>query len=144
MKTQKNKSNFSAQNVILRQILEKRWHKTFFLTSTVSIIKYSITHIHKSHMIYMPKKNSLHISFHFRFQTPQNISWLSARAKHSLKLSTNAPSLPRPATKTVILYSSKVTGAEVLLYSMLELSCQKASRFLKERTPMATRKHCAL
>ena len=34
-----------------------------------------------------------------------------------------------------ILYPSKVTGAETLLYSMLELSCQKASRFFERKDP---------
>lgn len=95
-------------------------------------------------MIYMQKKkkNPYIIPFTSGFKHHRKSLDFNICAKHSLKLSTNAPSLPRAATKTVILYSSKVTGAEVLLYSMLESNCQKASRFLKERAPMATRRHC--
>lgn len=111
--------------------------------SVVSIIKYTKTHIHKTHDLYA-KKIPYIFPFTSGFKYHKASLKFSICTKHSLKLNTNAPLLPKSPTKTVILYSSKVTGAEVLLFSMLELSSQRASRFWKEKTPMATRKHCTL
>lgn len=75
-------------------------------------------------------------------KTPKSISQLNT---HSLKIPC-AHSLPTPAaTKTTIFYSSKVSGTEStsLLYAGV-VPAKGLKRFLKERTPMATRKHCAL
>lgn len=126
------------RNVIIRQILGKRSYKTSILISAVPIIKCTITHIRKALTIYMGKKNPCIFPFTSSFKYHKASLEFSICIEHSLKLSTHAHSMPRSATKTVIPHPSKVTGTEVLLYSMLELSCQKASRFLKERTPMAT------
>ena len=132
IKNQKNKGNFSVHNVINRQILEKKSYKTFILLFAVSITKYTKTHIHKTQMIYM-QKNSLHIPFTSGFKYHKISLEFGICTKHSLKLNTNFPSLPKSPTKTVILYSSKVTGAEVVLYSTLEWAAKNPQDFWKKR-----------
>lgn len=56
MGNQKNNSNFSMHNVIIRQILAKRSYNTFILMSAVFIIKYIISPINKTLRIYTKKE----------------------------------------------------------------------------------------
>lgn len=96
-------------------------------------------------MIYMQKKkNPYKFPFTSSFRYHKASPDFSVCTEHRLKLSTQCSLTANISYKDSYPLPSEVTGAEVLLYSMLEWSCQKASRFLKERTPMAPRKHCAL
>ena len=126
-------------NVIIRPILAKRSYKTFILVSAVLIIKSILTcpPPPQTRLLgFTRKMKFLTKSFHIKFQTPQSMAWLQFMYRAFFK--TQSPVLTHcqhQLQRHFILYPSKVTGAEILLYSMLELSCQKASRFFERKDP---------
>lgn len=135
-------SHFLVHNVSIRQILGKRSQKTFNVCGLNSKT-YSNPRIQNSYDLHA-KKKPLQIPFPSSSRYHKASPDFSICTEHPLKLSTRCSLTANISYKDSYPLPSEVTGAEVLLYSMLEWSCQKASRFLKERTPMAPRKHCAL
>lgn len=123
------------RNVIIRQILGKRSYKTSILISAVPIIKCTITHIQKALTIYMGKKNLCIFPFTSSFKYHKASLEFSICIEHSLKLSTNAHSMPRSATKTVIPHPSKVTGTEVLLYFYAGVELPKGLKIFERKDP---------
>lgn len=131
----------SQSNVNIRQILGERSQKSVQCLQSKT---YSNPHTLNSYDLHAQKKIPYEFPFTSGFRCHKASPDFSVCTEHPLTFSTQCSLTANISYKDSYPLPSEVTGAEVFLYCMLEQSCQKASRFLKERTPMAPRKHCAL